>query len=116
MKPLKNLKKSTSITPTFNAQAPDRVLTLPLYREHLDVLYDTRLSKTSQDLLQDLFKNDPDVSAAVGSYLTLSDTPISMMVYTYDGELDPAGTIELTKLVRALKREMVLSYCLDILY
>lgn len=104
LKPLKNMKKATSVTPTFNSQAPERVLTLPLYREHLDVLYDQRLAKTSQDLLQDLFRNDPDVSAAVGSYLTLSDTPMTSMVYTYEGELDPVGTVTLAKLVRALTR------------
>lgn len=103
-KPIKALRAATSITPTFNPQAPDRILTVPLYREHLDVLFDTRLTKTSQDLLQDLFKNDPDVSAAVGAYLTLSDTPLTMMVYDLEGELDQDATRELSKLVRALTR------------
>ena len=103
-KPLKGMKKSTSVTPTYNNQAPDRVLTLPLYREHLDVLYDDRLAKTSQDLLQELFRNDPDVSAAVGAYLTLSDTPMTMTVFDYEGELDPQATIDLAQLVRALTR------------
>ncbi|MFN4091622.1 MAG: hypothetical protein ACK4FG_01845 [Brevundimonas sp.] len=103
-KPFRSQKKATSITPTYNAQAPERILTLPLYRERLDVLYDTRLSKTTQDLLQDLFKNDPDVSAAVGSYLTLSDTPLTMLVHNYEGQIDAQATATLGKLVRALTR------------
>jgi len=103
-KPFKAQKAAQSLTPTYNTQAPERILTLPLYREHLDVLFDNRLIKNSQDLLQDLFKNDPDVSASVGSYLTLADTPITMIAYDLEGELDPNATMELHKLVRALTR------------
>lgn len=102
LKPLRFGRKPVSNTPTYNAQAPDRVLTIPQYREHLDVLYDNRYTKNSQDLLQDLFKNDPDVSAAVGSYLTLADTRLTMLVRDLEGEVDPVNTKTLHKLVKAL--------------
>jgi hypothetical protein len=101
-KSLKVPRKASSQTPTHNPQSRDQILTVPTYREHLDVLYDTRLSKSSQDLLQDLFKQDPDVSAAVGSYLTLADTPMTMLAYNIEGEIDVEATKNVRKMVRAL--------------
>lgn len=94
--------KLVSNTATFQPQNPQQVLTLPAYREHLNSLYDNRTIKTSQALLQDLFKDDPDLSAAVGSYLTLSDTPMTMLVHDIEGKIDPNATAELYKMVRLL--------------
>lgn len=98
--------KATSITPTHQPQARDQILSAPQYREHLEALYDTRLTKTSQDLLQDLFKQDPDVSAAVGSYLTLADTPMTALVRDLEGQIDKEGTKQLARLVRTLTQSM----------
>lgn len=96
--------KAVSITATHQPANKDQILSAPQYREHLSSLYDNRTAKTSQQLLQDLFKDDPDLSAAVGSYLTLADTPLSMLVYNAEGAIDPASTATLYKLVRLLSR------------
>lgn len=98
----KQPKAATSITPTYNPQNRDQILTVPTYREHLQALRDNRLSQSSQDLLKAMFKQDPDVSAAVGAFLTLSDTPMSYMVRDIDGNIDPVASAALPKLVRAL--------------
>src|SRR5690606_4170302 len=76
--------------------------TVPTYREHLQALRDNRLNQSSQDLLKAMFKQDPDVSAAVGAFLTLADTPLTMVVRDLDGNIDPTGSAALPKLVRAL--------------
>lgn len=95
-------KAAASITPTFQPSQKDQILTVPTYREHLTSLRDNRLSQTSQDLLKAMFKGDPDVSAAVGSWMTLSDTEMSVLVYDIDGQIDEAATSEVPKLLRAL--------------
>lgn len=100
----KQPKNATSITTTFNPQQPSQILTVPAYREHLAVLYDDRTSKNSRDLLKDLFKNDPDVSAAVGSYLTMADTPLSFLVKDVNDQVDPNATAQLMQMIRALTR------------
>lgn len=98
----KQPKSATSITPTHNPQNKDQILQIPTYREHLQALRDNRLAQSSQDLLKAMFKQDPDVSAAVGAFLTLSDTPMTMLVRDLDGNIDTAASGELPKLVRAL--------------
>lgn len=102
--PKKQPKGVSSVTPTHNPQNKDTILTAPTYTEHRAALYDDRLTKNSKQLLQDLFKQDPDVSAAVGSYLTLADTPLSMLVYDVKGQIDRAATETLMQLIRALTR------------
>lgn len=95
-------KSGSSVTPTYRATAPGQVLTAPAYRDHLTSLTDSRLNQSSQVLLQQMFKQDPDVSAAVGAYLTLADTPMTMVVKNVDDQIDAAATAQLPKLVRAL--------------
>jgi len=98
----KQPKAAQSITATFNPQQKDQILTVPTYREYLQALRDNRLNQSSQDLLKAMFKQDPDVSAAVGAFLTLADTPLTMVVRDLDGNIDPTGSAALPKLVRAL--------------
>lgn len=95
-------KAAQSITPTFKPQSKEQVLGAPQSREHLTSLYDNRQTLSSKQLMQDMFRTDPDVSATVGSYLTLADTPHSMIFYAPDGEIDPDNTRQLHQLVRAL--------------
>lgn len=97
-------KGSISSTPTFKPQSAANILATPTYRDHLADILSNRTGLDSRAILQDLFRNDPDVSATVASYLTLADTPLSMLVIDYEGQIDPAATQELTKLVRALTR------------
>jgi hypothetical protein len=98
----KQPRTAVSVTPTYNAQSKDQILTVPTYREHLQALRDNRLSQSSQDLLKAMFKQDPDVSAAVGAWLTLSDTRLTMVVRDINGDIDPTATALLPKLIRAL--------------
>ena len=97
-------KTPTSIPPpsTYNPANPQTILAFPAYRDHLTSLTDNRLSLSSQDLLKLMFKNDPDVSAAVGSFLTLADTPYTMIVRDDQGDIDVPSTQALPGLVRAL--------------
>jgi hypothetical protein len=97
-------KAAQSITPTFQPTQKDQVLTAPQYREHIASLYDDRPIKTSRELLRDLFKGDPDVSAAVHGHLTLANTPMTWLVKDPDGQIDPAATLELNKAVTILTR------------
>lgn len=98
----KQPRAAQSITPTHNPQQKDQILTVPAYREHLQALRDNRLSQNTQELLKQMFKQDPDVSAAVGSFLTLADTPLTMVVRDAEGNIDPSATQQLPKLVRAI--------------
>lgn len=95
-------KAATSISPTFQPSQKDQILTVPAYREHLSALQDTRLSSSSQELLKEMFKNDPDVSAAVGSWLTLADTEMTALIYSQDGQIDLVNTQKLPQIIRAL--------------
>lgn len=74
-------------------------LTAPDYREHLEDLYDTRINNDSNELLQDLFRQDPDCSAAVNAYLTSSNTPMVYYAINADGEIDQDGTKTLEYLI-----------------
>lgn len=93
-----------SVTSTYNSNSPDRVLTLPQYREHLTDLFETRVADDSRELLKYLFQHDPDVSGAVFSYLTLANTPMIMYVRDLEGEIDRDATRELLKAVQYLTR------------
>lgn len=91
-----------AFTQTFNPSAAANVLAAPTYRDHLQDLLTVRQGQSAGDILTYLFKNDPDTSAAVASYLTLADTTAKFLVYTPEGQIDEAATGELHKLVRAL--------------
>lgn len=80
----------TSVTDTYKA-GNTAVLSLPEYMEHTEDIQSTRLSENSLELIQDLMKTDPDVSAATNSYLTIADTNLKCLVYNRDGSLDREG-------------------------
>lgn len=87
-------KKTTSggksYTNTYESGKTE-TLSLPQYQQFLDDIQDDRLSDDEFDLIDKLFVNDPDCSAAVNAYLTLSDTNYQMLVYNQEGELDRDG-------------------------
>ena len=74
-------------------------LTAPDYMEHIQDLYDNRVGTDSNKLLQDLFRQDPDCSAAVNAYLTSSDTPMVYYAIDNNGEISPEGTKTLEYLI-----------------
>ena len=75
------------------------VLSAPNYMEHIEDLYDNRASTNSNELLKNLFRQDPDCSAAVNAYLTSSDTPMVYYAVDANGEISPDGTKQLEYLV-----------------
>lgn len=94
------------ITPTHSLTSPNNVLTAPLYREHLTDIFDSRQADSSLTLLQQLFRQDPDVSAAVHGYLTLANTDPIIYAKTLDGEIDKEATKDLHKAILLLTRQV----------
>ena len=92
-------------TPTYNSQNPTQVLTVPIYREHLSDVFTSRQSNNSQDLLQELFRHDPDVSAALHGYLTLANTPLMTFAKTVEGEIDDAFSRSIHTLILKLTQQ-----------
>jgi hypothetical protein len=80
--------------PGFNPARP--LMTVPAYREHLTDIYAARTAQDSRTLLNDLFNTDPDVSAAVHSYLTIAAAG-EMVIYAYN----PAGEVDLVGIQQA---------------
>lgn len=95
-------KGARAYTRTYNPTSQDGLISVPTGRDHLVDLLTNRQSQTSRQLLETLFRTDPDVSAAVGGYLTLADTPVTILVESPEGEIDEAATAEVQKIIRAL--------------
>lgn len=98
----KATKGGTSSTSTYNPQQADRVLTVPTYNDHLTDIFESRQSDSSQTLLKSLFRHDPDVSAAVFSYLTMANTEPLILVRDLEGEIDREATKNLMKALKLL--------------
>lgn len=102
-KPPKVRAGATTQSPTFDPNSNTGILTTPAYQEHLTDVFSSRTASNSQTLMADLFKQDPDVSAAVSAYLTLSST--DMVVFVRDpgtGDIDRDATMSLQALMHAL--------------
>lgn len=95
-------ERGTAFTSTFRPQSSDQVLTVPAYREHLTDLFTTRQISDSRVLLKELFKQDPDVSAAVNAYLTTANTDLLWFVRDVDGNIDHEGHKMLQQLITRL--------------
>lgn len=94
--------KGTVQTNTFNPNAPDQVLATPAYREHLTDIFSSRQSLDSRALLQQLFSQDPDVSAAVNAYLTAANVPMWYIVKDSNGVINRPGSKALEQLILSL--------------
>lgn len=95
--------KGVGYTPTFNAQNPDQILTVPNYREHTVDIFESRTADDSRTLLQNLFKHDPDVSASVNAYLTVaSSVEPWWIVRNPQGLLDSAGQEQIDLIMESL--------------
>ena len=95
--------KGTGLTPTFNPQNADQVITVPGYREHMTDIFASRSADDSRTLLQNLFKHDPDVSASVNAYLTVASSAEPWwVVYDQTGKIDPQGHDQVNILLQSL--------------
>jgi hypothetical protein len=92
-----------SASPTFGpSSASQEFISRPTYTEHIEDLLDNRINDNSEALMKRLFKHDPDVSAAVGAYLTLADTQPIIVVRDFKHQIDRAATEQMQSLVFAL--------------
>jgi hypothetical protein len=80
--------KGSSMPGTFNPASPDQILSMPAYRDHLTDIFSTRSSSDSRALIKTLFQQDPDMSAAVNAYLTVSNTDMVAIAYDVNGMID----------------------------
>lgn len=95
-----------SYTNTYNAQNPQQVLSTPQYRDHLTDIFDTRQADDSRALIKFMFQHDSDMSAAVGAYLTMANTPMTILVRDMEGEIDREATKDLLKGLTVLTRQI----------
>lgn len=94
--------KGTGQSNTFNPTATDQPIALPGYREHLTDIFSTRQSQDSRALLQTLFQQDPDMSAAVNAYLTAANTTMWYVVKDSNGVISRPGHKALEQLILSL--------------
>lgn len=87
-------------------------LTAPDYMEHIEDLYTNRTSQDSNELLQNLFRQDPDCSAAVNAYLTVSDTKMIYYAVDAEGQISQEGTKILEYLINRItyRNDYTLNY------
>ena len=100
--PKKGPKAAAAFTNTFNPMLNGNLLPIPSYQDHLSDIATNRTSLDTRQLLQLLFKQDPDVSAAVSAYLTVADTDPVVYVRDLDGQFDAAGHDTVNQLIMAL--------------
>jgi hypothetical protein len=79
-----------SYTNTFRPGTP--AVTTPGYKDHLEDIFSTRVANDSRDLIQALARHDPDVSASIFAYATISSSA-KMVIEAYDinGVIAPDG-------------------------
>ena len=94
--------KGTANSPTFDPSNAQNVLSAPQYREHLEDIFTTRASSDSRDLIRNLIVQDPDASASLNAFLTLSDTNPIILVKDINGAIDRNGLKVVNALIDSL--------------
>ncbi|MGN6820258.1 MAG: hypothetical protein ACTHJR_16465 [Sphingomonas sp.] len=77
----KGVKGGRGYSTTFNPRTD--TISAPLYRDHLDDIYTSRVSNDARTLLATLVNTDPDISAAVSSFLTMAES-VDPVIFAYD--------------------------------
>ena len=98
--------KGVANSPTFDPSNNQNVLSAPQYREHLEDIFTTCASSDSRDLIRNLIVQDPDASASLNAFLTLSDTNPIILVKDINGQIDRNGL----KIVNALIDSLTTRY------
>ena len=94
--------KGTANTPTYDPSNAQNVLSAPQYREHLEDIFTNRASLDSRDLIRNLLVQDPDASASLNAFLTLSDTKPVILVKDANGLIDRNGLKVVNALIDSL--------------
>lgn len=103
--PRRQAKGGKGLPGTYNPSSPQEFLTRPTYQEHLTDIYSTRAISDSRALLQDLFKQDPDASAALNAYLTIANQKPMFFAYSADGTLAPDGMALVNQVISLLTKQ-----------
>lgn len=98
----KSKPQGTSQPNTYDPNATTSDIALPAYRDHLTDLFQTRQSQDSRALIKDLFKHDPDVSAALNAFLTAANTPMWYVVKDSKGVISRPGHQALEQVLLSL--------------
>lgn len=88
-----------ALSPTYNPQQSDQAIGALETDMHLRDLLNERSSEEDDDLIATLMQYDPDVGAAVGAYLTLSNTPMRFIAKTPEGEIDSDAIDKISQLI-----------------
>ena len=91
--------EGVALTPTYNESSPETTLTVPAYREHQVDIFADRSYSDSRALVRTMLRQDPDMSAALNAFLTVSNTDPVFLVRAPDTTLDPAGQQLLNQLM-----------------
>jgi len=97
----KGVKGGKSYTSTFNPN--NDTLSAPQYQDHLTDIFSTRQSSDSRTLLASLANQDPDVSAAISAFLSVSGS-VDPVVFAYgpDDTIDTDGIALAQQLIALL--------------
>ena len=98
----RRVRGGSSYTSSFSPDNTDQVLSAPDYRDHLRDLFTDRTAQDSRALMQRLFVQDPDVSAAVNAYLTAANTEPVFLVKDTNGQLDRAGQEMMNQIIQLI--------------
>lgn len=80
--------KGTVLTPTYDPTNSKDVLKFPDFQEHKVDLFDSRLQKNSQELIKEIFSQDPDLSNTVWSFLTVANTTPIILAKNPEDQID----------------------------
>lgn len=90
----------TASTSTFNpTRSAGTILPGPATFEHLNDILTSRLQSNARELIQNMMRNDPDVSAATNAYLTVANQFLRIQVLDSDGTPNPDGYTQLNQLL-----------------
>lgn len=76
-------------TPSFRPGYTQFWQPRPAYRDHLIDIYSLRTSFDSVQLIENMFRNDPDVGATVNAYLTMANTEPQIYIRDINGKFAP---------------------------
>lgn len=86
----KGVKNGRGAPPGFTPN--QETLTAPLYRDHLDDIFNTRTASDSRTLMATLANQDPDVSSAIHAFMSVAGSvPVLLRAYNAENEIDPEG-------------------------
>lgn len=84
----KGAKGGKGATPGYIRSQP--TMTAPTYRQHLEDLYNSRVSSDSRTLMASLANFDPDVSAAINAFLAVAGS-VDPVITAYDEKDEPSS-------------------------